>query len=100
MVIDCRDVLKWTYAYGYFELKGEQDETHKNLFNHWQSDLEKFCDHLHGLVESDLDKFMDPNIVERTQFYKFRSELTSFFDATRTYYTNLVNGVREHQDSV
>ena len=70
-VIKCRDVLKWTYAYGYYHT-ASLSPSKKNLFEQWQSDLEKYCDHLHGLVEKDLDQFMDPNITDRNPFYLFR----------------------------
>lgn len=47
-------MLKWTYAYGYYRMN-TMSTRQKNLFEQWQSDLEKFCDHLHGLVEKDLE---------------------------------------------
>ena len=67
-VIQCHEVLKWTYVYGYYYDKG-MTEARRNLFTQWQSDLEKYCDHLHGLVEKDLDQYMDPNITDRSPFY-------------------------------
>ena len=54
-VIKCRNVLKWTYAYGYYLDKdvpeAKRDLSHKNMFEHWQTELERFCDELHGIVE-------------------------------------------------
>ena len=72
-VIQCRNVLKWTYAYGYYLDKdvppAQRDETHKSQFEFWQTELEKHCDFLHGLVESNLDCYVDPNITDRSPFY-------------------------------
>ena len=93
-VIQCRDVLKWTYAYGYY-YSATLDVCKKNLFESWQSDLEKYCDHLHELVEKDLDQFMDPNITDRNPFYLYRGQLTSFYESTKRFYKNLVQGLEE-----
>ena len=87
-------MLKWTYAFGFYHDKS-MGETKKNLFQQWQSDLEKYCDHLHGLVEKDLDQFMDPNILDRTPFYHFRSQLTSFSESTKRFYKSLIEGLEE-----
>lgn len=100
-VITCRNVLKWTYAYGYYldkDLPPEQrDETHKNAFEFWQTELEKHCDYLHGLVETNLDCYLDPNILDRSPFYKFKAKLVSYAEATTQYYTNLINGLEEYR---
>lgn len=67
-VMQARAVLKWTYAYGFYEmLKAKQSD--KYLFEQWQTDLEKYCDTLHGMVERNLDEFLDPNITDRSPFY-------------------------------
>ena len=62
-----------------------------------QTELERHCDYLHGLVESNLDCYLDPNITERSPFHKFRSKLISYAEATTQYYTNLVNGLEEYR---
>ena len=41
---------------------------------------------------------MDPNITDRGPFYKYRGQLTSFFEATKNFYTNLVKGLEEDQE--
>jgi len=96
VVIQCRDVLKWTYAFGYYHQRG-MTVVRKNLFEQWQSDLEKYCDHLHGLVEKDLDQYMDPNITDRGPFYHYRGQLTGYYEATKTFFTNLVKGLDESE---
>lgn len=51
--------------------------------------LEKFCEHLHELIEKPLDPYLDPSIVERTSFYRFRDELINYFNSTKTVSTDL-----------
>jgi len=50
---------------------------------------------LHELVEKDLDQFMDPNITDRNPFYLYRGQLTSFYESTKRFYKNLVQGLEE-----
>ena len=69
IVMQSRAVLKWTYAYGYYEIgKIGVKSTDKFLFEDWQTNLEKFCEALHGMIERNLDEFLDPNIVDRSPF--------------------------------
>ncbi len=88
-VVRCRQVLKYTYVHGYYI----KNEIELNLFQTMQEMLEKFCEHLHELTEKPLDPFLDPNIIERTPFYRFRDELINYFNSTRQFYTNLLEGV-------
>jgi hypothetical protein len=91
-----RAVLKWTYAYGYYVMQtGKCDEKDKYQFEFWQTDLEKYCDGLHGMVEKNLDEFLDPNILDRSPFYKFKAKLVSHFQATRTHQHNIIAGLEE-----
>ena len=92
--MQARVVLKWTYAYGYYEIpKAKQQD--KYLFEQWQTDLEKYCDTLHGMVERNLDEFLDPNITDRSPFYQFKAKLVSHFEATKTFMNNIVKGLDE-----
>lgn len=52
-IIKCRVVLSFTYAHSFFCAE-QMPELRKALFQQWQSDLERYCDHLHGLCEKDL----------------------------------------------
>lgn len=79
-VIRCRHVLKYTYVYGYYI----KNELELNLFQTQQEMLEKFCEHLHGLIEKPLDPFLDPSVVVRTPFYQFRDELINYFNSTKS----------------
>ena len=57
-VIDCRRVLKYSYALGYFL---ENDSLEKQLFEHHQELLEKNTEKLHEYTEQSLD------VIDRTQ---------------------------------
>ena len=57
-VIDCRRVLKYSYALGYFL---ENESLEKQLFEHHQELLEKNTEKLHEYTEQSLD------VIDRTQ---------------------------------
>lgn len=84
-VIKCSRVLKWTYAYGYY-CTSNLNMIHKEQFEFSQKDLERHCDILMKMVETPLDKFLDPNIVERSPFYNFKDELVSYFSTIKKYH--------------
>lgn len=86
-VIRCRHVLKWTYAFGYFSDLNKQK---RDMFEFSQESLEKYCEHLHGMVEKPLDAYIDPNIVDKSPFYRFKSDLVSFYTATTKFYQGMV----------
>lgn len=52
------------------------------------------------MVETPLDKFLDPNIIDRSPFYKFKSQLVSYFEATKKYYVALIAGIEQDTDQV
>lgn len=52
------------------------------------------------MVETPLDVFLDPNIVDRSPFYKFKSQLVSYFEATKKYYVALIAGIEQDTDQV
>jgi ariadne-1 len=92
--IRCHNVLKWTYVYGYYCID-EKNKIRKESFEYSQTDLERFCDTLHKMVETPLDAYLDPNIIDRSPFYKFKGTLVSYFEATKKYYKSLVKFIQE-----
>ncbi|OMJ81404.1 hypothetical protein SteCoe_18140 [Stentor coeruleus] len=88
-VIRCRRVLKWTYVFGYYLAPGLE----KNLFEHLQEKLEENTDHLHELVEKPLDEFLDLNITDKSKFYHYKSDLTNYFQVTKQFFENLLDGI-------
>lgn len=48
-----------------------------------QENLEKNCDYLHELIEKPLDPHLDPNVIDRSAFYNFKSELVNYYQVTK-----------------
>jgi len=55
--------------------------------------LEKNSEYLHELVEKDLTPFLDSNEPDRSPFYHYKSDLTNFYSVTKTFLTNLLDGI-------
>ena len=80
-VMSCRHVLQWTYAYGYYL----NDKTpQKALFETFQEQLEKFCEHLHGLSEKPLDDLKE---------IKLRTDVINYTRVTEKYRENIVKAI-------
>jgi hypothetical protein len=41
---------------------------------------------------------MDPNILDRSPFFNFKSNSIGLFEAIKTYYRNLTSDLKEIQD--
>jgi len=81
-VIECRRVLQWTYAMGYYLPEGQE----KNLFEHLQEMLEKNTEHLHGLSEKPLEDLVSN---------KMRADVNNYTRVTRKFLTNLIHGIEQ-----
>ncbi len=81
-MISVRRVLKNSYVYGYYL----NDPNEKVLFENLQGRLEENCDHLHQLLERDLTDFTKEEIVSTTEFIKYKTELTNYFEITKKVY--------------
>jgi hypothetical protein len=44
------------------------------------------------MVEKPLDPYLDEHVLDRSPFFVFKSQLISFFEATKKYYKALVEG--------
>ena len=87
-VIDCRRILKYTYALGYFL---EDNTPEKQLFEHHQEMLEKNTDMLHEITEKSLEDIDHQNVVNLTKVTeKFSQSLLS----------NIVEGVVQNEASI
>ena len=72
-IIECRQVLKWTYVIDFYAR--HLPENDKQLFSFQQADLENACEKTHQLLESDLNIYLDPEETDRTPFFKFKSDV-------------------------
>ena len=97
-IVECRRVLKWTYAYGYYLPGGEKAK--KLLFEFLQGEAEAGLERLHGYAEKEVRQFLkDPE--GSVNFEEFELKLKSLTGITKNYFEKLVraleNGLSEVQ---
>ncbi|KAI3834647.1 hypothetical protein MKX03_005987, partial [Papaver bracteatum] len=90
-IIECRRVLKWTYAYGYYYLP-EYEKTKKRLFEYLQGEAEHGLERLHECAEKELQPYLE-GISPLGNFNDFRKKLIGFTNATKIFFENLVRGL-------
>ncbi|KAK9833366.1 hypothetical protein WJX84_001950 [Apatococcus fuscideae] len=127
-VVDCRRILKWTYAYGYYRF-GDQvqeenaKEQQQSFFEFNQGQAEMYLEMLNGMVEKDLNKFLeeaaaaqdpsnagpsDPSSTasaassetRRAAWDKFRENLIGLTDVTRSHFVKLVQELEKGLDQL
>ncbi|EOA39378.1 hypothetical protein CARUB_v10012456mg [Capsella rubella] len=87
-IVECRRVLKWTYAYGYYL----SDHAKRQFFEYLQGEAESGLERLHKCVEKEIEVFQtaeDPS----NDFNNFRSKLVGLTSITKTYFENLVKAL-------
>ncbi|XP_002983678.2 probable E3 ubiquitin-protein ligase ARI8 isoform X1 [Selaginella moellendorffii] len=99
-IVECRRVLKWTYAYGYY--LPEMEQAKAQFFEYLQGEAEAGLERLHLCAEKDLQIFLEgdsPNAA----FNEFRTRLAGLTSVTKTYFENLVraleNGLSDVENS-
>ena len=45
------------------------------------------------MIERNLDEFLDPNITDKSPFFKFKSELVSYGEATKKFMSNIIREI-------
>ncbi|KAF8108679.1 hypothetical protein N665_0104s0006 [Sinapis alba] len=102
-IIECRRVLKWTYAYGYY--LPEQQSTKKRFFEYLQGEAEVGLERLHHCAELEFKQLVKETEDFSNNFEDFRRKLIGLTKVTKTYFENLVkaleNGLAdvEHNES-
>lgn len=89
-IVECRRVLKWTYAYGYYIT--EKEHTKRQFFEYLQGEAEAGLERLHQCAEKELHTYLTENAVKE-DFTKFRTKLTDLTTVTRKYFENLVGAL-------
>ncbi|XP_062192342.1 probable E3 ubiquitin-protein ligase ARI8 [Phragmites australis] len=100
-IIECRRVLKWTYAYGYYL----DDKVKSEFFEYLQGEAESGLERLHQCAEKDLQAFLplkpeyneSPSLAE---FGDFRVKLAGLTSVTRNYFENLVQALEAGLEDV
>ncbi|KAG2308786.1 hypothetical protein Bca52824_028534 [Brassica carinata] len=71
-IIECRRVLKWTYAYGYY--LPDHEHAKRQFFEYLQGEAESGLERLHQCVEKDLLQFLNAEGPSK-DFNDFRTKL-------------------------
>ncbi|KAF7132220.1 hypothetical protein RHSIM_Rhsim09G0029900 [Rhododendron simsii] len=86
-IVECRRVLKWTYAYGYY--LPEPEQVKRQFFEYLQGEAEAGLERLHLCAEKDVQTYLGRE-PPPTDFNDFRSKLVGLTSVTRKYFENLV----------
>ncbi|WOK96608.1 putative E3 ubiquitin-protein ligase ARI7 [Canna indica] len=89
-IVECRRVLKWTYAYGFY--LPEHEYTKKQFFEYLQGEAEFGLERLHQCAEKELQEFIDADAPMK-EFDNFRAKLAGLTSVTRNYFENLVQAL-------
>uniref|UniRef100_A0A1J3E640 RBR-type E3 ubiquitin transferase n=3 Tax=Noccaea caerulescens TaxID=107243 RepID=A0A1J3E640_NOCCA len=89
-IIECRRVLKWTYAYGYY--LPDHEHAKRQFFEYLQGEAESGLERLHQCVEKDLVQFLNAEVPSK-DFNDFRTKLAGLTSVTKNYFENLVKAL-------
>ncbi|KAL8487403.1 hypothetical protein ACS0TY_023454 [Phlomoides rotata] len=89
-IVECRRVLKWTYAYGYY--LPEQEHAKKQFFEYLQGEAEAGLERLHQCAEKELMNYLNSDGPSK-DFNDFRTKLAGLTSVTRNYFENLVGAL-------
>ncbi|XP_052171925.1 probable E3 ubiquitin-protein ligase ARI7 [Diospyros lotus] len=89
-IVECRRVLKWTYAYGYY--LPELEHAKRQFFEYLQGEAEAGLERLHQCAEKDLQNYLIAD-APSNDFNDFRTKLAGLTSVTRNYFENLVRAL-------
>ncbi|XP_057539854.1 probable E3 ubiquitin-protein ligase ARI8 [Amaranthus tricolor] len=89
-IVECRRVLKWTYAYGYY--LPEHEHAKRQFFEYLQGEAESGLERLHQCAEKDLQVYLNADGPSK-EFNEFRTKLAGLTSVTRNYFENLVRAL-------
>lgn len=88
-IVECRQVLKWTYAYGYYLPLHEK--TKRQFFEYLQGHAETALEHLHKCAEKELQCHIDDEPF--TDFGEFSAKLVNLTKVTKNYFEKIVQAL-------
>lgn len=98
-IVQCRSVLKWSYAYGYFIL--EDGSGKMMLFEHLQGLAERSLERLHHCAEKELvEKYNKASGRPLPDFDDFRSKMVHLTRVTREFFENLAAALENNLSEV
>lgn len=89
-IVECRRVLKWTYAYGYY--LPEYEHAKRQFFEYLQGEAESGLERLHQCAEKELQGYFEAEGPSK-EFNEFRTKLAGLTSVTRNYFENLVRAL-------
>ncbi|KAB5538627.1 hypothetical protein DKX38_016160 [Salix brachista] len=89
-IVECRRVLKWTYAYGYY--LPEHEHAKRQFFEYVQGEAESGLERLHQCAEKELQIYLNAEGPSK-DFNEFRTKLAGLTSVTRNYFENLVRAL-------
>uniref|UniRef100_A0A2N9HHA6 RING-type domain-containing protein n=1 Tax=Fagus sylvatica TaxID=28930 RepID=A0A2N9HHA6_FAGSY len=89
-IVECRRVLKWTYAYGYY--LPEPEHAKRQFFEYLQGEAESGLERLHQCAEKELQVYLNAEGPSK-DFNEFRTKLAGLTSVTRNYFENLVRAL-------
>ncbi|DBA71150.1 hypothetical protein WJX79_002426 [Trebouxia sp. C0005] len=100
-VVDCRRMLKWTYAFGYYRFADQTaaSKPQQEFFEFNQGQAEYYLEKLHGEVEKQLDLFLK-NQKTGPEWRKFRETLIGLTDVTHSHFAKLVQELEKGVDTL
>ncbi|XP_050369058.1 probable E3 ubiquitin-protein ligase ARI8 [Argentina anserina] len=90
-IVECRRMLKWTYAYGYY--LPEHDTARKTLFEFLQGEAESGLEKLHQCAEEEVKPFLEEGVGPSQEFNPFKTKLAGLTLVTKNYFENLVRAL-------
>ncbi|XP_050226658.1 probable E3 ubiquitin-protein ligase ARI8 [Mercurialis annua] len=89
-VVECRRVLMWSYAYGYYLPEIELGK--KEFFEYLQGEAESGLEKLHNYAEKELEQFLESDGLSK-DFIKFQRELRGLTVVTGNYFEKLIRAL-------
>ncbi|KAI5350869.1 PREDICTED: probable E3 [Prunus dulcis] len=89
-IVECRRVLKWTYAYGYY--LPEHEHAKRQFFEYLQGEAESGLERLHQCAEKELQQFLSADGPSK-EFIDFHTKLAGLTGVTKNYFENLVSAL-------
>ncbi|KAI3943172.1 hypothetical protein MKW92_015931 [Papaver armeniacum] len=93
-IIECRRVLKWSYAFGYYLPEHEHGKI--QLFEYLQGEAESGLENLHRFVEEKLQVFLGLDFdAPLENFKKFREALEKKTTVTGDHFEKLISAFKD-----
>ncbi|KAK3129467.1 hypothetical protein QOZ80_6BG0480180 [Eleusine coracana subsp. coracana] len=105
-IIECRRVLRWTYAYVYY-MDQERHGTKLSFIEHQLTDAERALEKLHGCAEKEREGlFREAESGQRAphelqqMYHAYREKLVDLNSIMRNYFNNLAKGFEDGMPEV